>query len=117
MSSRELIYIAGPISPLDNGHNAIDQFLRNIKIGVRHSAILLNKGYAVYSPFVEWLLMLGEIDVKESDLKENSMEILKRCDAIYLTQNPWLAGSKGMMEELEIAEGRGIKIYKESDIP
>jgi hypothetical protein len=102
---------------LNSGCNAVDQFLQNIKTGVRHSAILINKGYAVYSPFIDWLLALGEIDVKASDLQENSMEILKRCDAIYLTQNPRTAKSKGMTKELEIAEDRRIKIYRESDIP
>jgi hypothetical protein len=117
MNFRELIYVAGPISPSINGIGAIDQFMQNIKAGVRHSAILINKGYAVYSPFIDWLLALGDIDVKASDLQENSIELLKRCDAVYMTQDPWTVRSRGMMKELEIAESLKIKIYKEGDIP
>ena len=100
----KVIYIAGPYrSDCENG------VFENI-VGARRVAVRLwQEGWAVICPHTNSFFMgsrLGDDKFIEGDL-----EILSRCDAIYMLDG-W-RDSKGVKAELEKAKELGLEIWKE----
>lgn len=101
------VYIAGKIS----SSNPL-QFLENIRIGIRASTEMLLKGYAVFSPFLDYNLFLqlrdGEAISKEV-IQGNSLEWLKVSDAVLVL--PEWESSNGTLREIEKAIELGIPVF------
>jgi len=82
----------------------------NIRRMKRIATYLWKKGIAVYSPH----LNSGHVDSKETDkfVLPANIEMLKRCDAIYVTKK-W-ENSQGTKDEIEVAMADRIPIFYNS---
>ena len=95
------IYIAGPY----DGENVIE-ILGNIRRGIQAARELMSRGYAVYCPFLDFLIAFVGDDLPKEMYQKNSIEWVKGCDAIYLL--PRWEFSGGVQRELQIAKECGI---------
>lgn len=102
----KIIYIAGSYrAGTENG------LFENI-IEARRAAVKLWKlGYIPIVPHLNSMFMGGV--VSDTTFLKGGIEILKRCDAIYVLRN-WRK-SKGACEELRIAVQNNIKVIYEKD--
>lgn len=99
------VYIAGPITattPL--------QYLENIRVGLAYKNIILKLGYTVFCPMEDFVSILAQDGclVGVETLQRNSLEMLKRCDVIFLC--PGWEKSEGVKKELKVARKLGIKV-------
>jgi hypothetical protein len=101
------VYIAGPYSGGD-----IITILHNIRQGIQKASILMREGYAVFCPFLDFLiaLMPGETISKEI-YQVNSMEWVECCDVMYVL--PGWENSEGTKREIAKAKGLGMPIIYE----
>lgn len=100
------VYIAGCYS----ADNVID-VLANIRKGIAKSAEIMNLGFAVFSPWLDFQLALspyGSCLVK-SDYQDNSMAWLEVSDAVFVLPNSEKSG--GVQREIERAKKLGIPVY------
>lgn len=82
---------------------------RNIKKAREVAIKLWQDGWAVICPHSNTALFDGEAD--DSVWLKGDLEILSRCDAIYMMAN-W-DKSKGARDELIFAQNEGIEVYFE----
>ena len=101
------VYVAGPYSS-DN----ILGGLENIRRGMRMSAKLLSKGFAVFCPWLDhqffFQLREGEAISLET-IQDHSLEWLKVSDAILMMRGH--EESKGAQRELAVAVKAGIPVF------
>jgi len=101
------IYVAGVMSDPD-----CIEFLMNLNRGIRISTELVLKGYAVYSPFIDFQYFLNLRSTEKIDgkmIKDNSMAWLEVSDAVLVL--PDYENSKGTVAEIARAEELGIPVY------
>lgn len=100
-------YIAGPYSGAD-----IIIILGNIRQGINKAAQLMREGYAVFCPFLDFLiaLMPGKQISKEA-YQSNSMAWVECCDVMYVL--PGWESSNGTKREIARAQELGIPIFYE----
>jgi len=96
-----LVYIAGPYRS-----DTINGVVKNIQVAREHAEKLWKAGYAVLCPHLNTALFDGVMD--DQTFLNGTMEMLKRCDAIYLL--PKWSLSVGSVKEYEYAKENGIKI-------
>lgn len=99
----KLIYVAGPYRG-----KTISDVYQNIQEARKHAGWLWEQGWAVVCPHLNSAFMDG-ICPDESFIL-GDLEILSRCDAIYLL--PRWQESKGATEEYYHAIRRGIEIIE-----
>ena len=98
----KLIYIAGPYSaPTESG--VFDNIMRARERGLA----LIKAGYAVIIPHLNSAFM----PVTRDEIMPGDLEILSRCDAIYLLRG-WRT-SKGAQQEWKRAIASKLEIYEE----
>jgi len=103
----KVIYIAGQYS----GKTINDTF-ENIIRARRAAYRLWNQGYACICPHTNSMFMDGEdIDATREMFIRGDLEILSRCDAIYMLKN-WRASRGAIMEHTE-AQLLGLEIIYE----
>lgn len=103
-----LIYLAGAISAPNHF-----EFLRNIALALDFGRRLIRLGYQVYIPHLDFLLLLDsnkDHTPNIDDLYNNSFEIMKRCDEIWVLPNS--ENSVGVQKEINwwIENGKIDKI-------
>ena len=76
---------------------------------------LWEAGWAVICPHKNSAHFGGALDIPDSVWLEGGLELLSRCDAIYMLDN-W-GGSIGAWEELNKAKELGLGIYYGDTIP
>jgi hypothetical protein len=97
------VYVAGPYS----ADNILD-VLKNIRTGISAATLLLQNGFAVFCPFVDFQYGLsGSLPMEV--YKNNSLEFLNSCDIILML--PGWEQSKGAKEELRIAMFRNMRVF------
>jgi hypothetical protein len=100
------VYVAGSYS----ADNVID-VLGNIRKGISVSAAIMNMGFAVFSPWLDFQLALssyGACLIKE-DYQENSMAWLEVSDCVFVLPNS--EKSRGVKREIIKANKLGIPVY------
>ena len=97
-------YIVGPYSG-----NDIITILGNIRRGINKAAVLMREGYAVFCPFLDFLiaLMPGE-PIDKRVYQANSMAWVECCDIMYVL--PGWETSNGAKREIARAEELGIPV-------
>lgn len=98
----KLIYVAGPYTaPTSAGE------FNNIMQARAKGLALIKKGYAVIIPHLNSMFM----PVTRGEIMSVDLEILSRCDAIYLLKD-W-QDSKGAIQERQFAASHGLTVYVE----
>ena len=106
------IYIAGPITPQGKNEHPGIEFITNIRRGIRVTVDVLQRGYAVFCPFLDYqyLLVLEEGEVLDTQLfRDSSMAYLEASDAV-LAVHGW-ENSSGTKAEIERARLLKIPIF------
>jgi hypothetical protein len=101
---RKVIYVAGPYRGKDE--NAVFENIMRARAAARK---LWLEGWVVICPHLNTMLFGG--DVPDSVWLEGDIELLQRCDAIFVLNNS--DNSKGTQNEIEIAKDLGLEIIQE----
>lgn len=101
----KVIYIAGKY----RGESEREVF-DNIILARSAALKLWNRGWAVICPHTNSMFMGSRLGGDEGFIV-GDLEILSRCDAIYMLLN--YRESKGALQELEVARRLGLEIYFE----
>ncbi len=102
----KIIYVAGAYKA-----DTLDGVWDNVQHSRREAVKLWYQGWAVISPHMNTAFM-DRVDSRQMFL-EGDLEILERCDAIYMLNN-W-DSSEGAQAELIQAERDGLEIYFEDE--
>jgi hypothetical protein len=101
--NKALIYIAGAL------RSDIPGYISNMRKMILTAEEVRLQGYAVFIPCLDFLTGLTAGGYEFHDYFDNSFEILKRCDAIFLV--PGWETSKGTAREIELAKSIGIPVF------
>lgn len=107
LRDRPLVYVAGYFSanPMHGTANAVNAFDRLVSLGwlplVPHASIIVDMLSPHTSEF--WY----ELD----------LGLLKRCDAMFVCDDPLTAESSGVAREIRFAKQHGIPVFTELSIP
>lgn len=99
---KTLVYVAGPLSDDECG------YLQNVSKNIKTAVLIKNRGYSVVAPSVDLLLGIQSGIYEYYDYADNSLEIMKRCDVLYLDED-WNM-SNGCKREARVARELGIPI-------
>jgi len=102
----KVIYISGPYRSKCEWQ--LEEFIRHAE---REALKLWNDGWAVICPHKNTAHFGGALDIPDYVWLEGDLEILKRCDAIYMLNT--YKQSRGAWEELELAVKNGMEIIYE----
>jgi len=103
----KVMYVSGPYrAPTENG------VFENIMRARAAAHKLWEKGWAVVCPHTNSMFMGGLDGRSDEAFIEGDLEIVKRCDAIFML-NGWLL-SEGARQENQTADGR-LRLYFESE--
>jgi len=103
-------YIAGPY----DGKNVIE-ILGNIRRGIEAARYLMSVGYAVFCPFLDFLIAFVGEDLSKETYQRNSLEWVKVCDIMFLL--PGWENSNGVKREMELAKSLNIPYYEYGIMP
>ena len=106
------VYIAGPITPNGKNEHPGIEFITNIRRGIRVAVDALQRGYAVFCPFLDYqyLLVLEEGEVLDTKLfRDSSMAYLEASDAVLVVHG-W-ENSNGTKAEIERARLLKIPVF------
>lgn len=102
-----VVYVAGPYAG-----RTVNDIFENIMEARRAAYRLWNQGYAVICPHLNSMFMDGEsIEATRDMFVRGDLEILSRCDAIYMLQN-WRLSKGAVMEHAE-AKRLGLEVMYE----
>ncbi len=105
----KVVYVAGPYRSTCEWQ--LEEFLRHAE---DESLKLWKKGWAVICPHKNTAHFGGALNIPNSVWLDGDLEILKRCDAIYMLKG-W-EGSEGAKGELSLAENINIPVYYEGEV-
>jgi len=111
----KLIYVGSPLTPTGSDNHAIE-YLGNVRKSVLAAKKLLLKGHAVYCPALDFQYFLQLKDGEEMTseiIKKMNLEILKRCDALFLVGD-WFS-SVGCMIEYRLAIKLNISVFESEE--
>jgi hypothetical protein len=97
-----LIYCAGPLSATEVN------YIKNVHRNIQTSIKIKKAGYSVVTPSNDLLVGLQAGDYGYEDYANNALQIMKRCDIVYLDEG-W-EKSKGCLQEKVIAEKYNIPV-------
>ena len=100
------VYVAGAISA-----PSIEDGLKNIRKGIVAGAELLKLGYSPYVPHLDYQfnLVQDKVHIDVETYYKHDLEWLKLCNCMLVL--PGWESSRGVNNEIEIAEQCGIPIY------
>lgn len=102
-----LIYVSGPITATEKRPDIKHNISRMNEV----SLSLFLKGYSVICPVTTWFTDPGKYGKEWSDIMEVDLEILSRCDIMYMVRG-W-KDSKGSVIEWQYAQRQKIQIAYE----
>ena len=102
----KVIYIAGPYR--SNCEWQLERFLRHAEDA---SIRLWEEGWAVICPHKNTAHFGGALGIPDTTWLEGDLEILSRCDAIYMLDG--YLHSQGALRELTGAQKLGLEVYFE----
>ena len=106
---KKIIYISGPYSEFKSNEGITYKIEDNIKIARKIAIRLWEKGFTVICPHLNTIHFEKDSKLSYDDYIDGDLEILSRCDAIYMT--PFYDYSSGAKKEKEHAKKIGIEIF------
>jgi len=104
----KIIYVAGKYNPVDGTEWELERNIHHAEVEARK---LWLDGWAVICPHKN-TAHFGAYGKVDKDLWRNGdLEILRRCDAIYMLSN--YKESMGALAELKLAQELGREVYYE----
>ena len=103
METLKRIYVAGPISNPDGVETA-----RNIERGEAMAAMVMEAGYAPYSPFSD-SRVVGKTRLTLEEVYGVGLSFLVACHAVLVL--PDYKDSIGTQREIDVAIEHGIPVY------
>lgn len=103
MKRRPIVYVAGKYSAPN-----IIEVLQNIREGNKKATEFLKKGFAPFSPFLDYQFSFFQ-DITVEEYYEYSMAFLERSDCVFVLPNS--EESKGTQKEIERANELDIPIF------
>lgn len=110
------VYVAGPLTPISTTENHAAEYLRNMRNMVVAARRLLMAGFYPFVPAFDFLFFMipptdstweaGPVEISGSQIKDYSMEWLRRCDAVLFL--PGWSKSVGSLAEYEEMKSLGI---------
>ena len=105
----KIIYVSGPYRA-DTENEVFENIIRARSAPYK----LWHEGWAVICPHTNTMFMGSMLSGEDSIMFiEGDLEIVKRCDAIYMLKG-W-EKSEGAEMELDVASERGLDVYYEED--
>jgi len=103
----KLIYLAGPLGARGPKSQAHMEYLWNVRQMLYMGGVVIDYvRAAAVIPALDILLPLMGCITDEKKLKENSFELLSRCDAMLVIDT-----SPGVKKEIKFAQKRGIPVF------
>jgi len=113
------VYIAGPLTPASTTQNHAIEYLMNIRNMVSTGRRLLMAGFYPFVPAFDFLFFMlppdegrycrEPLEISGPQIKEYSMEWLRRCDAVLFL--PGWSKSQGAVAEYFEAKSMGIPTF------
>jgi len=113
------VYIAGPLTPASTTQNHAIEYLVNIRNMVSAGRRLFMAGLYPFVPAFDFLFFMlpptdssweeGPLEISGPQIKEYSMEWLRRCDAVLFL--PGWSKSQGAIAEYFEAKSLGIPTF------
>jgi len=100
---KPLVYIAGKLNSDACG------YISNLKVMLDAGELVRKCGVSICVPGNDLLSGLTNGNLCYEDYIQNSMDLLTRCDAIFMCPN--FLGSKGVVAEVKEAQKRDIPIF------
>ena len=105
-----VIYVVGPLrAPTDSERQ------RNVARAMLAAESLWSIGYVVICPHANSGDMIVDDPEGEDALVRGSRELVRRSDAVFLL--PGWTGSRGSLDEVEVARERGLTFVADSSVP
>ena len=105
MKNKPLVYIAGALRA------DIPTYIANCSRMIKIAEEVRQQGYAVFVPCLDLLSGIVIGNLKFDDYFNNSFEILKRCDCVFLV--PGWQSSEGTKREIELAKRYEISVFED----
>ncbi len=105
--SRRIVYVAGAYR--DSGYNGVWENIMQARIVARQ---LWSIGFVAICPHTNTIMMDGE-DISPDTFLEGGLEILRRCDAIFMLSG-W-EKSAGAAREWELAKELDLPVIYQDD--
>lgn len=105
------IFINGPITPRGEGNHAIE-FMTHLRRGIKAATELLNLGYAVYCPMLDFAYWLVDSEVEAvpaEKIYQSDMAMLEAMDGVLALHNATL--SINVMKERVEADRLRIPVF------
>jgi hypothetical protein len=103
----KLVYLAGPLGVRGKKSQAHMEYLWNVRNMIYMGGVVIDYvRAAVVIPALDILLPLLGFITDEKRLKDNSLELLSRCDAMLVIDI-----SPGVKKEIKFAQKLGIPVF------
>ena len=103
------IYVAGLYSRAKNGNTAnVIEVLDNMRKGIGNAVHLLNRGFSVFCPWLDFQFGLAH-PIPKKVYQNNSMAWLEVSDAVLVISGAGL--NSGVDREIERADQLGIPVF------
>jgi len=93
----KVIYVAGPYTPWNVGEYLSSSIDNNIEIARQFAIRLWQKGFTVICPHLNTAHFEQDCPCKYDDYLQGDLELLSRCDAIFMLPN-WEYSTGAKME-------------------
>ncbi len=111
LNKDSVVYIIGSLTPRSSQQNHALEYIDNVREFLRNQEELMRLGVGVINPALDlFVLLYMKQSVSEESVRENGLKLLRKADAVLLTNNWWV--SSGSFNELKQALILGLKIYK-----
>ena len=108
------VYLAGPITPTSRRNHSVEH-LDNIRRGISMGKVLMENGFSVYNPFLDFSYLLeGSAEFfTVSRIRKMDLAWIPRSDAVFLL--PGWKRSVGARGEVEAAKKANVPYFENID--
>lgn len=95
----KVVYVSSPLKGLE--------LAEAVRIARVSATKIKHAGFIPVSPVLSFIVVYDE-EIEPERTLEACLELLKRCDAIYVAEHEASKSNKGILAEIELAEKLGL---------